>query len=233
MAKVDVKIAQAGNIKTNLAKVDVKLAQAGNIKTKVAKADVKIAGLVNTTTKLNKHLLHLIRAKIVPQAFTKIMGAVQFAKFVRKVNIKTRMVNIIVKVVFRGNTTPKREQLHLLRAKFVPQAFTKIMGAVQFAKFVRKVNIKTRMVKHIVKVVLRGNTTTKINKHLSLLANLIATLDRTLHLQKVHVLFVRQVHIKTRMVKHLVKVVFRGNTTTKQEKLHANFVVLVDHRIIS
>ena len=81
MAKVDVKIAQAGNIKTNL-------------------------------------------------------GAVQFAKFVRKVFIKTRMVNIIVKVVFRGNTTPKREQLHLIRAKFV-----------------RKVSGKTRIASQIVKVV--------------------------------------------------------------------------------
>ena len=108
------KIAQEGNIKTKIAKLDVKIAQAGNIKTKVAKVDVKIA----------------------PQAFTKIMGAVQFAKFVRKVNIKTRMVKHIVTVVFRGNTTPKREQLHLLRAKIVRKVSGKTCIASQIVKVV-------------------------------------------------------------------------------------------------
>ena len=77
MAKVDVKIAQAGNIKTNLAKVDVKLAQAGNIKTKVAKADVKVVFRGNTTPK--REQLHLL-----------------CAKFVRKVSGKTRISSQIV-----------------------------------------------------------------------------------------------------------------------------------------
>ena len=104
-----------------------------------------------------------------------------------QVNIKTRIVKHIVNGVIRGNTTTKREQLHLIRAKIVPQAFTKIMGAVQFAKFVRKVNIKTRMVKQIVKVVFRGNTTTKR--------------------EQLRAKFVRKVSGKTGIASQIVKVV--------------------------
>ena len=80
----------------------------------------------------------------------------------------------------------------------------------------------------------RGNTRIKTPIP-RVLANLIATLGHTLHLQKKHVLFVRQVNIKTGMVKHLVKVVLRGNTTTEREQLHllcAKFVRKVSGKTI-
>ena len=59
---------------------------------------------------------------------------------------------------------------------------------------VENIKIVTATVQGVAKIARKGNTKTKL---VSLLANLIVTLDRTLHLQKVHVLFVRQVNIKT------------------------------------
>ena len=74
-----------------------------------------------------------LRARSVRRARIMLKLANQVAKFARQVDIKTRIVKHIVKVVFRGNTTPKREQLHLLCAKFV-----------------RKVSGKTRISSQIV-----------------------------------------------------------------------------------
>ena len=93
--------------------------------------------------------------------------------------------------------------------------------------FVRKVSGKIKMDSQIAKIVELGNTMIKRNAQQRLIVKLIATLDHTLYLTKVRVLFVRKVSGKIKMDSQLVAVVKLENITIKrnaQQKLIAKIV---------
>ena len=78
--------------------------------------------------------------------------------------------------------------------------------------------------RQIVTVVKLENTTTKRNK---VIVNLIATLDHTLHLTKVHASFVRKVSGKIKMDSQIVIVVRLGNTMIKRNAQQSLIVIVV------
>jgi len=68
------------------------------------------------------------------------------------------------------------------------------------------------------------NTMTKRDAQQKLIANLIATPDRTLQLTKVRVSFARKVSGKIKMGSQIVKIVALENTTIKRNALIAKIV---------
>jgi hypothetical protein len=136
---------------------------------------------------------------------------------------------LIAKIVDLGNTMIKRNAQQRLIAKIVELGNTMIKLERLIAKIVERENTmikRNAQQRLIAKIVELENIMIKRDK---MIVKLIATLDHTLYLTKVRVLFVRKVSGKIKMDSQLVAVVDLENTMIKRnakQRLIAKIVEL-------